>query len=152
MEIAQETFISSTYWTEGIGFTAGLTTINKFIELNVAENISMLGEYFQNGLKKIVEKHNMKIVVGGLPCISTFTFQYENPLAIKTLFIQEMLKKGYLTTVAFYVTNAHTKEIIDNYLIEINNFMEKYKEDIELGSVEKYLDGPICHGGFQRVN
>jgi glutamate-1-semialdehyde aminotransferase/spore coat polysaccharide biosynthesis protein SpsF (cytidylyltransferase family) len=152
MEIAQETFISSTYWTEGIGFTAGLATINKFIELNVAENIKNNGEYFQNRLKKIVEKHSMKITVGGLPCISTFSFQYENPLAIKTLFIQEMLKKGYLTTVALYLTNIHTKEIIDKYLNEINNFIEKYKEDIETGSVEKYLDGPICHGGFQRVN
>ena len=28
MQIAQETFISSTFWTEAIGFTTGLTTIN----------------------------------------------------------------------------------------------------------------------------
>jgi len=152
MQKAQETFISSTYWTEGIGFTAGLTTINKFIELNVAEDIKEKGEYFQTKLKEIIEKHNMKIIVGGLPCISTFTFNYANPLAIKTLFIQEMLKKGYLTTVALYMTFAHTKNHINNYLKEIENFIIQYKSDIETNNIEQYLEGPICHGGFQRVN
>ena len=152
MSCAQETFISSTYWTEGIGFTAGLTTINKFIELNVAEDIKEKGEYFQTKLKEIIENHNMKIIVGGLPCISTFTFNYANPLAIKTLFIQEMLKKGYLTTVALYMTYAHTKNHINNYLKEIENFIIQYKSDIETNNIEQYLEGPICHGGFQRVN
>ena len=152
MQKAQETFISSTYWTEGIGFTAGLTTINKFIELNVAEDIKEKGEYFQTKLTEVIEKHNMKIIVGGLPCISTFTFNYPNPLAIKTLFIQEMLKKGYLTTVALYMTFAHTKNHINNYLNEIETFIIQYKSDIETNNIEQYLEGPVCHGGFQRVN
>ena len=152
MQKAQETFISSTYWTEGIGFTAGLATINKFIELNVAENIKEKGKYFQTKLNEIIEKHNMKIIIGGLPCISTFTFNYVNPLAIKTLFIQEMLKKGYLTTIALYMTYAHTKNHINNYLQEIENFIIKYKSNIENNNIEQYLEGPICHEGFQRVN
>ena len=152
MQKAQETFISSTYWTEGIGFTAGLATINKFIELNVAENIKEKGEYFQTKLKEIIENHKVKIIIGGLPCISTFTFDYTNPLAIKTLFIQEMLKKGYLTTVALYMTYAHTKEHINNYLKEIEHFIIKYKSDIETNNIEQYLEGSVCHGGFQRVN
>jgi len=152
METAQNTFISSTYWTEGIGFTAGLATINKFIDISVAENIKKMGEHFQSRLRAIVEKHNIKMVVGGLPCISTFSFQYENPLEIKTLFIQEMLKQGYLTTVAFYVTNSHNIPIIDKYLETIESFFLKYKEDIENNDVIKHLNGPICHGGFQRVN
>jgi len=111
-----------------------------------------MGEHFQSRLRAIVEKHNIKMVVGGLPCISTFSFQYENPLEIKTLFIQEMLKQGYLTTVAFYVTNSHNIPIIDKYLETIESFFLKYKEDIENNDVIKHLNGPICHGGFQRVN
>jgi len=94
----------------------------------------------------------MNITVGGLPCISTFTFNYENPLAVKTLFIQEMLRKGYLTTVALYMTYAHTKKHISDYLKEIENFITKYKSDIETNNIDQYLDGPICHGGFNRVN
>jgi glutamate-1-semialdehyde aminotransferase/spore coat polysaccharide biosynthesis protein SpsF (cytidylyltransferase family) len=152
MESAQETFISSTYWTEGIGFTAGLITINKFVSNNVAEYIKKLGEYFQSELKNLAIKNNIKLTVSGLPCITTFIFNYDNMLAIKTLFIQEMLKKGFLTTIAFYITFSHNKPIIDKYLSEIDLFMIKYKEDMENSTIEQYLDGPICHGGFQRVN
>lgn len=152
MEAAQDTFISSTYWTEGIGFTAGLSTINKFVCGNVADHIKTIGEYFQTGLKDISLKHNIKLQVTGLPCITTFSFQYGDPLAIKTLFIQEMLKKKYLATCAFYVTYSHTKDIVDKYLKEIERFFSKYKTDMENEDIVKYLEGPICHSGFQRVN
>jgi glutamate-1-semialdehyde aminotransferase/spore coat polysaccharide biosynthesis protein SpsF (cytidylyltransferase family) len=152
MSSAQETFISSTYWTEGIGFTAGLATINKFINNNVAEHIEEIGSYFQQKLKEISIKNKIKLKVYGLPCITTFIFDYENQLEIKTLFIQEMLKKGYLTTIAFYVTYSHNIQIIDKYLDEINNFMIKYKKDIEDNNIKQYLEGPVCHGGFQRIN
>ena len=152
MSSAQETFISSTYWTEGIGFTAGLNTINKFVNNNVAQYIEKLGTYFQQRLKEISIKNNIKLKVYGLPCITTFIFDYENQLEIKTLFIQEMLKKGYLTTIAFYVTYSHNIQIIDKYLNEIDVFMINYKKDMEENTIKKYLEGPVCHGGFQRVN
>ena len=152
MQSAQDTFISSTYWTEGIGFTAGLSTINKFVNYNVAEHIKLIGEYFQNKLKDLSIKHNNKLNISGLPCITTFTFNYENPLYIKTLFIQEMLKNGYITTLAFYATYAHNTIIIDKYLDEINTFFYKYKTHMENNNILQFLEGPVVHGGFQRVN
>jgi glutamate-1-semialdehyde aminotransferase/spore coat polysaccharide biosynthesis protein SpsF (cytidylyltransferase family) len=152
MSSAQDTFISSTYWTEGIGFTAGLSTINKFVNNNVAQYIEKLGTYFQQRLKEITIKNNIKLKVYGLPCITTFIFDYENQLEIKTLFIQEMLKKGYLTTIAFYVTYSHNIAIIDKYLNEIEIFMVNYRKDMEENTIKQYLEGHVCHGGFQRVN
>lgn len=152
METAQETFISSTYWTEGIGFTAGLATINKFIKYNVAEYIKKLGEYFQTGLKNIIEKTGVNIIITGLPSITGFSFNYPNPLVVKTLFIQEMLKQGYLSTYALYMTYSHKQEDLDKYLLTIENFIYKYKTDFENNTCEKYLEGPIVHGGFQRLN
>jgi glutamate-1-semialdehyde 2,1-aminomutase len=152
MQTAQDTFISSTYWTEGIGFTAGLATINKFVNNNVAEYIKEHGEYFQNKLKEIIKKHNIKMSVSGLPSITGMVFNYDNPLAVKTLFIQEMLKNSYLSTYALYMTYAHTKNIIDKYIDEIENFFIKYKYDMENNNINQHLEGPLCHGGFQRLN
>lgn len=152
MSSAQETFISSTYWTEGIGFTAGLNTIIKFEKYNVGEYINNLGNYFQNKLKNIAKNNNIKLKVYGMPAITTFIFDYDNQLEIKTLFIQEMLKKGYLTTVAFYITYCHTYDIVDKYLNEIENFIKKFKLDILNYNIKKYIEGPICHSGFSRVN
>jgi len=152
MQTAQETFISSTYWTEGIGFTAGLATINKFIKCDVASHIKEMGEYFQSSLKTLVEKTEVKINISGLPSITGFAFGYENPLVVKTLFIQEMLKHGYLSTYALYMTYAHNKFHIDKYLQTIESFVNKYKLDMENNTCEQYLEGPIAHGGFQRLN
>lgn len=152
MQKAQETFISSTYWTEGIGFTAGLVTIEKFVRENVAANIRMKGEYFQTKLKELANKYDIKLTVSGLPSITAFSFSYPNPLAIKTLFNQEMLTKGYLSTLALYMTWAHTIKQIDNYLVAIENFVVKYKKHMEDNTIEQFLKGPIVHGGFQRLN
>jgi len=152
MQKAQDTFISSTYWTEGIGFTAGLATINKFVKENVAENIKMKGEYFQQKLKELAKTHDIKLSVTGLPCITSFSFGYQNPLAIKTLFIQEMLSKGYLATLSLYITWSHTIQQIDKYLKAIEDFFIKYKSNMENNTIEQFLNGPIVHSGFQRLN
>lgn len=152
MQTAQDTFISSTYWTEGIGFTAGLATINKFVNNDVASYIKEHGEYFQNKFKEIITKYNVKITISGLPSITGFSFNYENPLAVKTLFIQEMLKFGYLSTYALYMTYSHNKTELDTYLNKIEEFIIKYKNDMENNNILQYLEGPIVHGGFQRLN
>ena len=44
MESAQETFISSTYWTERIGPTAAIAAIKKMRSHNVAEYLMTMGE------------------------------------------------------------------------------------------------------------
>ena len=45
MSYAENTFISSTYWTEDIGFSAAIATI-KHKECDVGNHISELGMYF----------------------------------------------------------------------------------------------------------
>ena len=72
--------------------------------------------YFQREIKKIAENTNIKITVSGLPCFSAFTFDYSNSLAIKTLYIQEMLKRNILAKNALYLSYAHKKSDIDFYL------------------------------------
>ena len=44
MQAAQETFISSTYWTDRIGPVAALATIRKHRALNVSNRLISLGE------------------------------------------------------------------------------------------------------------
>ncbi|MFH1246880.1 MAG: aminotransferase class III-fold pyridoxal phosphate-dependent enzyme, partial [Candidatus Micrarchaeota archaeon] len=44
MDAAQQSFISSTYWTEGIGPTAALATIRKLGEKNVPKHIVSIGQ------------------------------------------------------------------------------------------------------------
>lgn len=152
MNCAQETFISSTFFTEDIGYSAAIASIKKFRKFNVGDHIKKLGNYFQNELKLIADEVNIKIKISGLPAFSTFSFEYNNSLAIKTLYIQKMLRKHILAKNCLYLSFAHKKDDIKYYL---KNIKEVFKELIILinkKEVEKNLLGPIVHTGFTRLN
>jgi len=151
METAQDSFISSTYWTERIGPVAALATIKKLKKDNIPEYLINIGKKLQEGWKKLSKKHDLNITVSGVNPLGHFSFNYKNPLVLKTLFTQLMLEKGFLATNAFYASYAHKKEHIDKYLEavdEVFNFIFKATKE---GNPEKYLKGPICHAGFRRL-
>ena len=151
MSIAEDTFISSTYWTEDIGFSAAIATIKKHRECNVGDHIKGLGMYFQKEIKKIAENTNIKISVSGLPCFSAFTFNYTNSMAVKTLFIQEMLSRNILAKNALYLSYAHKKTDIDFYLQQIEEVFKLLNDKITNEKVEESLLGPVAHSGFKRL-
>ena len=67
----------------------------------------------------------MKINVNGITPLIHFGFEYENPLAFKTYFTQEMLKEGFLAGNGVYASMAHTDEIIEQYLEACRRTFEK---------------------------
>ncbi len=81
--------------------------------------------------------------------MSHFAFEYKEPLVYKTFFTQEMLKRGYLASTAFYTSYAHSREIIAEYLEAVD---EVFCLIAELEDVKSRLDGPVCHSGFGRLN
>lgn len=151
MEAAQDSFISSTYWTERIGPTAALATIQFHQRNNVAEHLVNIGKIVQDGWKELAKRNGLDISIGGIPPISYFTFNYKNGQAIKTLFTQLMLEKGYLATNTIYITYAHQKNHIEKYLISVNEAFVFIAEAIKNERVESSLKGPITHSGFYRL-
>jgi len=151
MELAQDTFISSTFWTERIGPVAAIASIKKMIKNNVPAHLDKVGKTVQSGWKKAASKYNLNISIGGILPLSHFSFNYENNLAVKTLFTQLMLDKGYLATTAMYASYAHKDSDISGYLEAVNESFETISKAIESNSVEKLLRGPVCHSGFKRL-
>jgi glutamate-1-semialdehyde 2,1-aminomutase len=91
MSAAQETFISSTNWTEKIGPVAALATIKKFKEKNVSKYLIETGKRVQTGWKLLAAKNKLDIEVGGIFPLSHLSFNYPNPLILKTLFTKFLL-------------------------------------------------------------
>ncbi|NIA06247.1 MAG: aminotransferase class III-fold pyridoxal phosphate-dependent enzyme [Actinobacteria bacterium] len=152
MQAAQKSFISSTYWTESIGPTAALATIKKMRELNVSDSINRVGTLVQQGWRKTAAKHSLKLEITGRPVLTHFSLDYgQQSRALCTLFTQEMLDKGYLANTAFYGTYAHTPEIIDEYLVALDEVFGLLSEAIKSNDVDKRLKGPIAHTGFSRL-
>lgn len=151
MEFAQDTFISSTYWTERIGFAAALEVIRQFETNDVARQLIETGNYLRKGLQNIFASEGLKISVDGLASVPTFTIQEEKPLMVKTIFTQEMLKKGFLASTLVYISLAHTKQIVDQYLTEAEEVFQTIARAVREGSLDDLLEGPVCHAGFARL-
>ena len=152
MDSVKKTFISSTFWTERIGPAAALKTLEVMEKTNSWCTITNSGKYLRSAWDKLAKKYSIPIVHNGLYALTGFSIPGPNTLAYKTLITQEMLKRGYLAATSCYLSVAHSKEIIDSYLEQLDPVFQLIS-DCESGrSVVQLLDGPICHSGFQRLN
>jgi glutamate-1-semialdehyde 2,1-aminomutase len=153
MEAAQKTFISSTFWTERIGPTAGLKTLEVMERERSWEIITETGSQIAKRWQEIADIHNLSINIIGLPALIGFSFNSRNTLAYKTLITQEMIKKGYLAATSIYVSIAHTNNVLDGYFGELEKVFCKIKScESGQADINSLLEGPICHSGFKRLN
>ena len=153
MSAAQSTFISSTYYTERVGFAASLKNIEVYQRERVWEKQILLGKKVKSGWRRLADKHGVSIEIGGIDPLAHFSFQTDDFLAYKTYITQEMLKKGYLASNAFYSCCAHTEEIVEAYLDALDGVFKRISEIMEKKEkISDFLDGPVCQSGFQRLN
>lgn len=151
MEAAQNTFISSTYWTERIGPVAALATIRKHKEHDVASHLNRLGKMVQTGWRQAAEATELSVDVGGIYPLSHFAIQHEQSQAAHTFFTQIMLGKGFLASRAFYPTYAHRDEHLESYLVAVREAFLMIAEALKSNHLMSKLKGPIAHSGFKRL-
>lgn len=151
MRKAQDTFISSTYWTERIGPTAAIATIRKIVDKDVPAHLSRAGRMVQEGWSALARKHALDIDVSGIYPLGHFIFKHKEPLAVKTLFTQCMLDSGFLATTGFYASLAHTDSHIRQYLRAVNKAFATIAKAVAGGDPKRYLKGPVCQSGFKRL-
>ncbi len=152
MQAAQETFISSTYWTDRIGTVAALTTIKEMRRLDISAHLMSIGETVQNGWKEILSELEIPHTIFGITPLSHFSFRHEHGQILKTYFTQQMLKRGYLASTVLYTSMAHTPESVEKYLKECKEVFSEIALMIKENRTENILEGPVSHSGFKRLN
>jgi len=152
MEAAQSSFISSTFWTERIGPTAALKTLEVMEREKSWEQITSTGQQVKGRWQKLADKYEVQIDLWGLPALAGFSIKSSNALAYKTLITQEMLGKGYLAGNSLYVSIAHTQDIVNAYFAELDPVFGLIRDCEEGRDVMNLLKGPVCHAGFRRLN
>ena len=153
MQKAEKSFISSTFWTERIGFVAGLKTLEIMEKKKSWEILMKHGKYFNKKISELALKYKLKILISGIESITSFSFHSKYNLHYKTYITQEMLKKNYLASNLIFISTLHNKKIIDLYIKKLDpifkkiSFFEKNKLD-----VSSYIKNGVCHKTFQRLN
>ena len=149
MEAVKNTFISSTFWTERIGPTAALATLNVMENLQSWKIISSIGEKIKNNWRQISKSNKVSISIQGINALPNFKF-LNNNLEYKTLITQEMLKKRILAGNAIYCSIAHNDKILDNYFDLLNEiFIKISKVENESESLQNYLKSDVCISGMR---
>lgn len=151
MDAAQDTFISSTYWTDRIGPVASLSTINKMRKNNVPSYLCKIGNLISKGWKELAGSADLRVNVVGIPPLTTFIFDQNENQALHTLFTQEMLSRGFLASKSVYVSYSHREEHVEKYLENVAEVFRMIRKVIDEGKVLTSLKGPIAQSGFRRL-
>lgn len=153
MESAQTSFISSTFWTERSGYVAGLKTLEVMENMKSWKIITDQGKKIKKMVNKIAKNNNISINTSGLDACPSYTIKSNKWQAYKTFITQELLKKNILGANTTYVSICHNDRVIKKYEIELNKIFEIIRKIESSGSnVNNYLEGPISHSGFRRLN
>ncbi len=145
LDAAQESFISSTNWTERTGPVAALATIRKFHRLSVAEHLQALGQRVKDGWLGLADELGLAIKVSGMTPMLHLQFATEHNLK-RAYYTQEMARRGFLACASFYAMYAHTFAQVEDYL----SATKEVWQDIATGRM--VLQGQPAVSGFSRIN
>ena len=152
MDYAQRTFISSSYWTEKSGPAAALATLKKHRRINAGKFLTTRGETVQKGWRQAAESAGLKIKISGIPPLTAFSFLHDDPLALQTYFIQEMLSRGFLASDRFYPACTHGDVETGLYLDAVVEVFALIADAMKSGGVRQRLKGPVKHAAFTRLS
>ena len=125
MIYGNKSFISSTAWTEKVGFAAANATIDYFVKNKVHLHILRVAKILSLGWKNIAKKYNIKLRVSEVLPICSFFLDYPNREELYTFFTKEMLNKNYLANNSVWISFAHKEKDIKKYLKNCNIVFKK---------------------------
>ena len=144
MSESKNSFISSTFWTERIGPTAALKTLEVMKSEESWNTITTTGKIIKSGWQKLAEANNLSIVIQGLDALASFYFDINHMAKYKSYITQEMLKKGFLASTTIYTSIAHTETVVDSYLNALNDIFSIIGSCKGTNKIDTLLEGPPC--------
>jgi glutamate-1-semialdehyde 2,1-aminomutase len=151
MRACEDSFISSTYWTEGVGPAAAVAAIKKMMRIDVPAHLARLGSRVMEGWRTLGAKHGLPLSIAGRPASSSLSFAHPENASLLTLMTTHMLQHGFLAAGSCSLTLAHHQHHIDRYLDALDNVFAELAAAIAAGDVTTRLAGPVKHSGFTRL-
>ncbi len=152
MQSAQDSFISSTYWTDRIGPAATLATLKKMKRVKLSKHLMKVSAKVRTIWHFAAKKHGIEIETAEVPVILTLAFKGVDAKEAKTFFTQEMLRRGILAGGLFYASYAHKDSHLKIYAKAVDEVFALIASARAEGGIASQLLGPVAHSGFQRLN
>ena len=149
MQYAEESFISSTNWTERIGSAAAIACIEKFVEKDVSRKLLSLGKNMQGFWSEMNSTYNLGLGITGIYPLSYFSFKTKNNLK-KAYFVEQMLEKNILSSTRYYPNFAQNTSHLERYFIHAEKVFSNISKLSKSGKLSNRIKGTISKPGFKR--
>lgn len=144
MELMEEVFFSFTFGGETLSLAASLATLKKLQKEPVIKTLWKQGRKLIEGTERLIEGYSLNdvISIGGKGCWSSVLFKDAGVYSqweIKTLFMQEVFKRGILTFGSHNITYAHSNDDISRLIDVYDQVFSIIKDVITNEDLDKRL-------------
>ncbi|MBL8022479.1 MAG: aminotransferase class III-fold pyridoxal phosphate-dependent enzyme [Leptospirales bacterium] len=144
MRVCEEIFYSFTFGGETLSLAASKATMAKIKGSPVIETMRKTGRALIDGINGIIQTHGLDpmISVSGEGVWSFLNFKDVGPSSvweIKTLFLQEIFKRGILSLGTHNISYAHSMKDVETVLGVYREVFPKIYEAAVSGSIRSHL-------------
>ncbi|MBI5810209.1 MAG: aminotransferase class III-fold pyridoxal phosphate-dependent enzyme [Deltaproteobacteria bacterium] len=144
MKELNSVFFSMTYSGETVGLAAAKATINELLAKPVIPHIWEMGSRLHEGINAYATQLGLSFRISGKPpraVISIKNGKGEEDLLLKSVFLQETVKRGILFGGPVFISYSHTGEDIDKTIKASCSALDVLKAAIESNDPGAYLEG-----------
>jgi len=141
-----EVFFSFTFGGEAVSLAAAIATIGEIREKDAIGHFWRQGGKLKDGYNKLSKSFGLTDYTQciGLPAYSALYFRDakgDDSLEMKSLFQQEVIKRGILTIGVHLICLSHSDEDVAKTLAAYEDALKILRQAIDEGDIEKYLEG-----------
>ena len=152
--LEKEVFFYTTFGGEALSLAAAKATIDELKEKSVPEYLATKGKILKDGYNEIANEFDINYTkCVGYECRSLITFDTSagNPLEIKSLVQQEMIKRGILWGGFHNMSYSHSDEDIEYTLKAYRDVLPVLKKAVDEKNVKGSLKGDPVEPVFRKV-
>ncbi len=151
----RDVFIFTTFGGEALSLAATLATIAEIREKDVPAHLARQGKKLREGYNELAARFGLHEVTQctGFDCrtVIQFTPAGGDPLVLKTLLQQEMIKRGVLWGGFHNLSFSHTDEDIAYTLEAYEDAFPVLKRAVDNGRPEQFLRGEVLEMVFRKT-
>lgn len=155
MKKFEDVFFSFTFGGETLSLAAAVSTIREMQKKNAIEHSKMQGKKLMEGYNKLSREYMLENYTQciGLPAHSAIYFKDSGgneSLELKSLFQQEVIKRGILTMGVHNISLSHSNEDIEKTLEAYDDAFKIMSQAVKNGNIEKFLEGRKIQPVFRK--
>ena len=154
MQKMEDVFFSGTFGGETLSLAAANAVIDKHKNHDVIGHLVKIGKYLIKQLQELLDEKDLNdiFIVAGHPSWSFLQIkQHERytTFEIKTLFLQEVFKRGILTLGSHNISFSHTKEDIDKLIVVYTEVLPMVKQHINNQTLLENIQAKVLKSLFK---